>query len=507
MTAELSRTKRFAYSTISTAIYQLVLFLAGFITPKVMLTFYSSEINGLVSSITQFITYFNLVEAGLSGAAVYALYKPLAKQDYKEISSVVVSAKKFYLQAGYIFLVLITALAVGYPFIIGSQALSNVEVALLVFVLGANSALEFFTMAKYRALLSADQKTYIISIASTIHVILNTVIIFVLARFSINIVLLRTVALTSVFVRSLILMLYVRKKYPQINYKAEPQKNALDKRWDAMYMQILGAIHTGAPVVILTVVVKDLLLVSVFSIYNMIITGLHGMMSIFSSGLSAGFGDVIVKKETETLKKTYQEFELGYLSLMTVVYSVAMLTIMPFIKIYTKGVTDTNYYIPMVGFLIVLNGFLYNIKSPQSMILIAAGLYKESRIQTTIQGALMVVLGCILGYLYGIEGILLACIISNLYRDIDLLFFIPQKVTKLPVSNTLKRWGEMAGCFVLICLLGSLIPFEISNYFEWAIFACIVGVIALVTVLLNALLFDRKALAGLVGRVKAVLRK
>lgn len=131
-------------------------------------------------------------------------------------------------------------------------------------------------------------------------------------------------------------------------------------------------------------------------------------MSIFSSGLSAGFGDVIVKKETETLKKTYQEFELGYLSLMTVVYSIAMLAIMPFIKIYTKGVTDTNYYIPMVGFLIVLNGFLYNIKSPQSMILIAAGLYKESRVQTTIQGALMVVLGCILGYLYGIEGILLA---------------------------------------------------------------------------------------------------
>lgn len=65
----------------------------------------------------------------------------------------------------------------------------------------------------------------------------------------------------------------------------------------------------------------------------------------------------------------------------------------------------------------------------------------------------------------------------------------------------------MAGCFVLICLLGGLIPFEISNYFEWAIFACIVGIIALVIVFLNALLFDRKALTGLVGRVKAVLRK
>lgn len=507
MSEKLSRTKKFAYSTISTAIYQLVLFLAGFITPKIMLTFYSSEINGLVSSITQFITYFNLVEAGLSGAAVYALYKPLADRDYREISSVVVAAKKFYFQAGYVFLALIAALAVSYPFIVRSSALSGIEISLLVFVLGANSVLEFFTLAKYRALLSADQKTYIISVASIIHVILNTTIIFVLARFHLSIVTLRFVALASVFVRSLILMFYVRKKYPQINYKAELKKNALDKRWDAMYMQILGAIHTGAPVVILTVVVKDLLLVSVFSIYNMIITGLHGIMSIFSSGLSAGFGDVIVKNETETLKKTYKEFELGYLSLMTVMYSIAMVTIMPFIEVYTKGITDTNYYIPVIGFLIVLNGFLYNLKSPQSMMLIAAGLYKESRVQTTIQGGLMVVLGCILGYFYKIEGVLIACIISNLYRDIDLLFFIPKHVTKLPISDTLKRWGEMAGCFVLICLLGGLIPFEISNYFEWAIFACMVGVIALAVVFLNAVLFDRKALNGLVGRVKAVLKK
>ena len=44
--------------------------IAGFITPRFMLTAYGSEINGLISSILQFISYFNLVEAGLSSAAV-----------------------------------------------------------------------------------------------------------------------------------------------------------------------------------------------------------------------------------------------------------------------------------------------------------------------------------------------------------------------------------------------------------------------------------------------------
>lgn len=507
MPDKFSRTKRFAYSALTTALYQVALFLAGFITPKVMLVYYSSEINGLVTSITQFITYFNLVEAGLSGAAVYALYKPLAEKNFQEISAVVASAKKFYFQAGYVFLALIATLAIAYPLFLESQTLSSLDIALLALVLGVNSVLEFFTLAKYRALLSADQKTYIISLASIVHVVLNTVIIYVLARFNVDVVTLRAVALISIFARTFLLMLYVKKRYPLLDYKAAPKPNALEKRWDAMYMQVLGAIHSGASIVILTVVVRDLLLVSVFSVYNMIITGLHGIMGIFSSGLSAGFGDVIVRNEKAVLQKSYQEFELGYLSLMTVVYAVAMVTIMPFIKIYTEGITDAEYYAPVVGALIVVNGFFFNLKSPQSMILIAAGLYKESRVQTTIQGALMVVLGCILGYFYKIEGVLLACIISNLYRDVDLLFFIPKRVTQLPITNTLKRWGWAAVNFIAIIGLCAVIPATVAGYLEWALYACLVTAVATAIVAANAAIFDRQCFLGLARRVKAMIKK
>jgi len=505
MSANVSRTKRFFYSTVTTALYQLVLLAAGFVVPKVMLTFYSSEINGLVTSITQFITYFNLVEAGLSGAMVYALYKPLAAGDAKEISAVVVAAKKFYFQAGRLFLVLVAAMALCYPVFVKTESLSFAEVGVLVFVLGMNSVLEFFALAKYRALLTADQKTYIISLASIVQVVLNTVIICVLAGFGVGVVFLRTIALLSVFARTAILMYYVKKKYPQIDYRVSPKENALDKRWDAVYMQVLGAIHTGAPVVILTFVVGDLRLVSVFSVYNMIITGLHGVMSIFSSGLASSFGNVIVRKEYDILQKTYQQFELAYLSVMTLAYSVALVMIMPFIKIYTAGVSDADYYVPLVGALIVINAFFFNLKSPQAMMLIAAGLYRESRVQTTVQGVLVVVLGCIFGRLWGIEGILVACIVSNLYRDVDLLFFIPKYVTKLPVSNTLKRWLRAGCCFVLAVQLSALLPISAEGYFAWALWATASAAISAAVLLVNALLFDRNVFFALLRRMKGLL--
>ena len=68
-----------------------------------MLTVYGSEINGLVTSISQFIGYFSLVEAGLASAAVYSLYKPLAEKDTKGINAILSASRHFYNQAVYIF--------------------------------------------------------------------------------------------------------------------------------------------------------------------------------------------------------------------------------------------------------------------------------------------------------------------------------------------------------------------------------------------------------------------
>ncbi|MHB8129117.1 MAG: hypothetical protein ACYDEX_08980, partial [Mobilitalea sp.] len=276
----MSRTKKFLYNSISTGFFQGIVMIAGFITPRVMLKYYGSEINGLVSSINQFIIYFNLVEAGLSGAAIYSLYKPLADKNYIGINSIISAARKFYIQSGYIFLSLTIGLATLYPLLVKTDEVTVFNVGILVLILGVNGTLEFFTLAKYRVLLTADQRTYVVSIASTVHIIVNTIIIVILARLEVNIILLRIVALFSIFLRSAILMVYVKVKYSFVNYHEKPNYGALSKRWDALYLQILGAIHSGAPIVILTFISRNLKVVSVYTIFNMIIAGINGVLSI-----------------------------------------------------------------------------------------------------------------------------------------------------------------------------------------------------------------------------------
>lgn len=503
----MNRTKKFFYNSISTAMLQIVTMIVGFITPRVMLTFYGSEINGLVSSITQFISYFNLVEAGLSGAAIYALYKPLAYKNHKEINGIVSAAKKFYTQSGYIFVSLTIGLAIIYPFYIMSDMISPINVGLLVLVLGTNGALEFFTLSKYRVLLAADQKTYVVSLASIIQIILNTTIIVVLAYLEFNIVLLRFYALFSIFLRSVILMIYCKRRYKYLDYKEVPNTRALYKRWDALYLQILGAVHVGAPVVLLTLILKDLKIISIYSIFNMVIAGINGVLSIFISGLSASFGDVIARKETEILKKSYKEFEFCYYALIAAVYSITFITIMPFINIYTSSVIDTNYNIPIVGFLFVLNGLLYNIKTPQGMLVISAGLYKETKRQTTTQGLIAVIFGAALIPFWGISGVLIGSILSNIYRDIDLMFFIPKNVTHTSVKNTFLRILR-----VFLCIGISLIPFLFIkyvpyNFLNWFLYALCVAIYVLSVVFIINVLFDKQEMINIIERLKNMVIK
>lgn len=59
------RSKNAFQNVISAIVLQLIIVLTGIYIPQLMITTYGSSINGMVSSITQFISCISLVEAGM----------------------------------------------------------------------------------------------------------------------------------------------------------------------------------------------------------------------------------------------------------------------------------------------------------------------------------------------------------------------------------------------------------------------------------------------------------
>ena len=140
-----------------TMLCQLMTFISGLIVPRLILSTFGSEANGLVSSITQFLNYISLVEGGIGSVVLTALYGPLAKKDDRKISSVLKAAENFFRQIASIFVVYTIALACVYPIVIKSS-FSWLYVASLTVILSFTLFIQYFFSITYKLLLQADQK-------------------------------------------------------------------------------------------------------------------------------------------------------------------------------------------------------------------------------------------------------------------------------------------------------------------------------------------------------------
>lgn len=489
----MNRTEKFIKNTLATGLMQIAAMVSGFIIPKIMLVFYGSEINGIVTSITQLISYLTLLEAGLSGATVFSLYKPIAAHDAYGINRILAAAKNLYYKTGHIFSCMVVLCAALYPFFVHSTTLDYGNLFLLFLILGVNGVLEFYTLAKYRALLTADQKTWVISLATMVQIILNVIIIGSLAYAGFSIVIVRAAAVGAIFIRTFLLWKYCRDHYDFLDFTVPPNNSAMSQRWDALYLQVLGAIHQGAPILIATFLLS-LLDVSIYAIFNLVILGLNSLLGIFMTGLTSGFGDLIARGEEGPFQKAFNEFEFIYTIGITIIFSIMFFVYQPFISLYTKG-SDISYYYPIFAFLMTLNGFAYNIKNPFGMLVISAGKYKETRLPTTIQGTIELIGGIILSLIWGLNGLVLGSLLSNLYRDIEFLFFAPRHLTHMAIGHTVKLWivntlviGLAAGISTFLWL-----P-SIGNFLQWVLFAAgLCLFFSLLVILVNALLFRNLA--------------
>ena len=97
----LSRGKKLLLNTSTSVIYQVVSVVCGLIVPKIFIEYYGSSVNGLVSSIAQFLNFITLLELGVGAVVQSALYKPLADKNKTEISKIIVSSEKFFKRIAY----------------------------------------------------------------------------------------------------------------------------------------------------------------------------------------------------------------------------------------------------------------------------------------------------------------------------------------------------------------------------------------------------------------------
>lgn len=296
MSKPLSKKKASMLNMGLIAAYQIVTALFGFILPSMILNTYGANLHGYTTTVSNIMSYVALVNAGLAPAAVQALYSPLAKKDIYRLNQVLNSIAHFYTISGCLYTIAIAIIAAILPFILSNQLPSTI-VVLLMIVIGASSTLECFIYSKYKVLLQADQRLFVVSVADTVMYFMRIVFQVALIWNKMSIVLVMAVPILMVILRMLVLAIYCKRNYPGLDANIKGDNSSLSKRWSAMIHQLAGLVVYNADVTILSLF-GTLVQVSIYSVYSLVFQKLYEFLTnIFSSGTLASFGQLISEIE------------------------------------------------------------------------------------------------------------------------------------------------------------------------------------------------------------------
>lgn len=498
------RGKKTILNTFLNLILQIVAIISGFILPRLILQKYGSSYNGLTTSITQFLSCAILLRSGIGGATRAALYKPLAEKNKDEINSIMKATDLFMKKIGIILGILIIIASIIYPFLVKNEFEYFFTFSLFL-IIGISTFIESFFGITYLILLQADQKLWIASIFNIISIVLNVILasVLILHNFSIHIVKLGSAIAFCLY--PILLNIYVKKRY-NIDLKVRPNNEAISQRWDAFWHQVASFFNTNSGVIILTIF-TNMLEVSVYSVYNMIITALRNIVLAFSNGLEAAFGNMIAKNEKNILKENLSIIELIIYSIATFVYVCSFLLIVPFVNVYTNGISDINYLRPEFAYIMIISQFFYSIRIPYQMVIQAAGHYKQTRNGAIFETSINIGISIILSIKFGITGVAIGMLIAMAVRTIQLAKYMSQNIInrkiKVTIRNILISFLESAIIIFIFKIINFSMP---SNYIQWIFESGVTAIIAFVIIILGNYIFFKKELYNTLDKLKKIFK-
>ena len=479
-------------NTLSSLILQILTLINGFIIPRLILSYFGSEVNGLVSSLTKFLSYIALIEGGITGVIMANLYKPLTDKDNKKLSSLIKTTKNFYKKISYIFFGYTILLAAIYPIVFKTK-FSYSYVFWLTIILSITTFTQYCFSLTVKTLLNADKKVYIVSITQSIILVLNIILSFVAIKIYPSVHFLKLLSAIVFFTQPIVFNSYVNKHY-DIDKNAKEDKELLKSRWDGFSINIAAFIHTNTDILLLSFF-TNMTTVSIYSVYALVGSGLRTILNFLSNGIKPTIGQLYVKGNMSELGKKLDVYEYLIFFFVFLMFSVACLLLCPFVMIYTKGVTDANYYQPFFGIILMISEAIYLIKYAHLDLAYSANKFKEIKVPCYIEAGINIVVSLILIKPFGLIGIAIGTLIAMIYRMIFHVWYTNRELIKRPQLLFYKKilnFGLFTIVGVLMCIF--LIPDVKYSISSWLIHAVIYIFIFGVLYLINSLLFYKNEL-------------
>ena len=494
------RNKKFAKNGMWSLIQQAVAVICGLILPQFILSAYGSNVNGTITSITQFLSFITLLQGGIGTLARVAYYHPLAQRDDHGISVAYKTISGFFMRFSLVYAIYMLFLAVLYPLIFSTDY-SFSYVFWLVIVIGLASVSEYFFGQASQFLLYADQKGYVYSLVQVLCLIISTAVCTWMISEGASVHLVKLVYSIVFTIRPIVLYLYVKKNYP-IDSTVQEDKKLLSQKNAALIRHIAYYIHMSTDVMVLTVF-TNALWVSVYSVHRYVVSCISNFLTSVLGNSEVVFGDMFAKKETNNLKKYIPVYDLLSKYLSVSVFSACAILISSFVNIYTRNVNDISYYYPIFALILVLGEMVYCMGITYQNVYIAAGHIKKTEWIAISEASINILVSIILVGKLGILGVAIGTLVAMTFKTIANMYYMQKHVIKLDLSYIVKS-NTVCVVSCILCYVGfmKIFVYTPNTYLSFFVYAVIVFAIVALIIFLIFLSFFKEYFYEMIKRFR-----
>lgn len=494
-------------------LYNVANLILGFYSRKVFIDYVGIEILGLNQTAQNLLGFLNLAELGIGSAVAFTLYKPLSLNDNKSIIEIISVQGWLYRKIAYIIISGAILLSLFFPIIFKNlhEPLWYAYASFGVFLY--SSLLTYFV--NYRQIvLSANQQDYKIVLNYNGVVLLKTIIQIICLKILPNPYVIWLI-LQIVFstIASITLNIAIRREFPYLMTKATEGRSLMakykliTKKIKQTFFHAIGGFVLTQSSSLLIFAFVDLTVVAIYGNYMLITNCIRMIFNSLFSGVTAGIGNLVSENTSEKAMNVFEELFSAKFLITTAFLTTFYNFVNPFMAIWIG-----EDYILDKSTVLLISISLYIILSRTTVdsFIFAKGLFQDiwAPIAETI---LNIGLSVLLGYKYGINGVL-----GGALASLFLIIFIwkPYFLFKKGLQLSIRPYIRMnivhfMGFTITLASahhIYNLFLFKMpSGYFEWGVQAAIYFSIYGLIMFLYSMLFSN-GMRNFVQRIHYLLK-
>ena len=465
----------------------IIVSILGFISRTVFIYTLGATYLGISGLLQNIFGLLAISELGISTAIGFSLYKPLANNDTKLISTLMSLYRKAYRVIGILILIIGTVLYHYLDFFVDPSQ-QPPEITYIYFMYLINIVVGYFLSYK-TTLIASDQNSYkLVPLqvkVNTSATILQIVYLLVFKNYIGYLFLQISTSILLNFLQNR----FITREYKDIDFNSKEklpkdEVKIIKKNIFGLIAAKIGDFCVNSTDNLIISKFVDLITVGIYSNYIMLRNIVNGYIGILFGSITASFGNLVAKENEE---KCLEIFNILFF-VSFVLYSFEAVCFIclfnPFIKLWIGE--QYLFSIPVVV-VIVINNFLTGLRMP----------------------IINLVSSIILAKYFGVFGVVLGSIIGSLctadwYRPL----IIFRKVFKKSVSYYFKRYFIyiLLGILYMISTYYLCSLIELNNKFIELLYKS--GICILVPTIINFLLFSKsKEFKYLLNIIRSFIKK